>query len=231
MPKLLRRALILGVVLALVAAVGVAAGAIPDSGGTINACYTKTGGILRVVDTEKNQKCISSVENQISWGQRGPQGEPGPQGDTGPAGTTGQDAKTVFSTDWLATGPAGGEMDIPGLEQTIDVPAGAAVYVSTDGGVTTAATGFAFVDIKLVVDDALPDLENARRLLVDGSGRGAIQNWSFGRVLPLSPGQHTIKVQARVLSSNLAAPALKIASDAYNSPTAIGTLTVETLRR
>jgi hypothetical protein len=225
MPKLLRRALILGVVLALVAAVGVAAGAIPDSGGTINACYTKTGGILRVVDTDKNQHCISAVENQISWGQRGPQGEPGP------AGTTGQDAKTVFSTDWLATGPAGGEMDIPGLEQTIDVPPDSAVYVSTDGGVTTAATGFAFVDIKLVFDNALPDLENARRLLVDSSGRGAIQNWSFGRVLPLSPGRHTIKVQARVLSSNLDVPALKIASDPYNSPTAIGTLTVQILKR
>src|SRR5262245_17971780 len=173
MPKLLRRALVLGVVLALAAAVGVAAGAIPDSGGTINACYTKVGGVLRVVDTDRNQHCVSAVENPISWGQRGPQGDPGP------AGTTGQDAKTVLSTDWLATGPAGGEMDIPGLQQTIDVPQGAAVYVSTDGGVTTAATGFAFVDIKLVVDDALPDLENARRLLVDSSGRGAIQNWSF----------------------------------------------------
>jgi hypothetical protein len=53
--------------------------------------------------------------------------------------------------------------------------------------VTTAATGFAFVDIKLAVDDFQPDLENAPRLLVEGSGHGAIANWSFGRVLRLAP--------------------------------------------
>jgi hypothetical protein len=97
--------------------------------------------------------------------------------------------------------------------------------------VTTAATGFAFVDIKLAVDDFQPDLENARRLLVEGSGHGAIANWSFGRVLSLAPGRHTIAVQARVLSSNLEAPALKIASDPYNSPTSIGALTVQIVKR
>jgi hypothetical protein len=38
-------------------------------------------------------------------------------------------------------------------------------------------------------------------------------------------------VQARVLSSNLEAPALKIASDPYNSPTSIGALTVQIVKR
>lgn len=232
MPKLLRRALVLGVVLALVAAVGVAAGAIPDSSGTINGCYTKTGGILRVVDTDRNQHCISSVENPISWAQRGPQGDPGPQGDTGPAGTTGQDAKTVLSSDWIVTGPAGDDSTIPGLGQTVDVPPDSVVYVSTDGGVTTAAAGLAFVDIKLAIDGAAPDPSNARRLVVDApAGVGAIANWSFGRVLSLPPGTHTISVQAQVLTSTFAQGQLKIASDDSNSPTSRGALTVQIIKR
>jgi hypothetical protein len=56
------------VVLMLVAG-GVAAADIPD-GGTINACYDKTTGAVRVIDTSTNQTCMAS-ENPLSWSQHG----------------------------------------------------------------------------------------------------------------------------------------------------------------
>lgn len=236
MPKvrrLVRRAVVLGVMLAVAAGVGVATGAIPDSGGTINGCYTKTGGIVRVVDTEKNQRCISSAENPISWSQRGPKGDTGPQGDAGPAGTTGQGAQTVFGTGSLRAGPPTGDTLIPGLKLTVDVPPDSVVYVSTDGGVTLAPApgASAYVDIKLVFDDFLPDAGNFRRLLVESSARGAIENWSFGHAFALPPGKHTFQVQARVLSSNLQTPDLYIGSDPYDAPAMLGQLTAQVLKR
>jgi hypothetical protein len=65
-------------------AIGIAYAAIPN-GNTIEGCYGKLGGVLRVIDTAKNQKC-SAVEVPISWNQTGP---PGPQGDPGTNGTNG----------------------------------------------------------------------------------------------------------------------------------------------
>jgi hypothetical protein len=219
--------------LAVAAGVGVATGAIPDSGGTINGCYTKTGGIVRVVDTEKNQRCISSAENPTSWSQRGPKGDTGPQGDAGPAGTTGQGAQTVLGTGSLRAGPPMGDTLIPGLKLTVDVPPDSVVYVSTDGGVTLAPApgASAYVDIKLVFDDFLPDAGNFRRLLVESSARGAIENWSFEHAFALPPGKHTFQVQARVLSSNLQTPDPYIGSDPYDAPAMLGQLTAQVLKR
>lgn len=60
--------LALAAVLALSAAIGVASGAIPASDGTITACYSKTNGDLRVIDSEAGQTCKAS-ENELSWKQ------------------------------------------------------------------------------------------------------------------------------------------------------------------
>jgi hypothetical protein len=228
MPKLLRRALVLGVVLALVAAVGVAAGAIPDSGGTIHGCYTKTGGILRVVDTDRNQHCISARENDISWGQRGP------QGDTGPAGTAGQDAQTAFSTGPVAD-PGTRFTPVPGMKLTVDVPADAVLDVNTDGGVALVAfsdDSYAIVDIALMIDGDLAPGAAVRRLTPHPIGSTAFQNWSLGQSLTLPPGPHTFEVQARVLDANLPLNGVHIGGAGPRRDDAtIGRLTVETLRR
>jgi hypothetical protein len=53
--------------LALIAAMsGVAVAAIPDSDGTISACYSNDKGELRVIDAQAGQAC-SSRETAISW--------------------------------------------------------------------------------------------------------------------------------------------------------------------
>lgn len=80
----------LRVVLALVltGAVGaaVAYATIPN-GETINGCYTKSGGALRVIDASVT-KC-GSKETALAWNVLGPTGPQGPQGATGPQGAAG----------------------------------------------------------------------------------------------------------------------------------------------
>lgn len=51
---------------------------IPDSG-TVNGCYGKASGKLRVIDKSAGKNC-SRLENPISWGQQGPKGEDGEDG-------------------------------------------------------------------------------------------------------------------------------------------------------
>src|SRR5690242_6490158 len=69
-----------GLAAVLVALGGVALAAIPDSDGTIHACYQKRSGALRVV--ESTGDCRAG-ERAIDWNQRGPTGATGPQGATG----------------------------------------------------------------------------------------------------------------------------------------------------
>src|SRR5947207_13386670 len=74
----------------LALAAGVAYATIPDSNGVIAACYSRTSGSLRVIDSS-SQAC-SATENPITWnhtGPTGPQGPAGPQGAPGPQGPAG----------------------------------------------------------------------------------------------------------------------------------------------
>src|SRR4051794_25886772 len=81
-----------GVVAAGVGA-GVAVSAIPSADGTIGACYRKSSGALRVVNTgPSGTPSCGTTERPLTWSQRGPagldgeRGPAGPQGDRGPAG-------------------------------------------------------------------------------------------------------------------------------------------------
>jgi hypothetical protein len=64
-------------IVAVLAAGGIAYASIPDSSGVIHACYQKTNGSLRVIDTQAGAKC-SSTENPLTWNQTGPAGPRGP---------------------------------------------------------------------------------------------------------------------------------------------------------
>ena len=82
----------------LAAATGVAYAAIPDAGGVIHGCYSKSKGALRIVDSEQGEAC-SANETALDWNHTGP---PGATGATGPAGP---EARTLtFNV------PAGGEL-------------------------------------------------------------------------------------------------------------------------
>jgi hypothetical protein len=82
---------------AIVAIAGGVTYAVADIGGdgVIHGCYTKGGGVLRVVDPSGRQEC-SGNQTPISWNQQGPKGATGPQGPTGPQGVPGTSTYTVF---------------------------------------------------------------------------------------------------------------------------------------
>jgi hypothetical protein len=74
------------VVVLVPAASGIAYATIPDGAGAIHACYSKSGGALRVID-DSVTGCKAS-ETSLSWNVAGPAGP------TGPAGV--DSTKTVF---------------------------------------------------------------------------------------------------------------------------------------
>lgn len=88
---------------------GIAYASIPDSGGVINACYSKKGGALRVIDTGTGETCNTRTEIAVGWNQAGTPGPPGPAGTArawasiGPAGVI-TSGLNVTSVDHLSTG-------------------------------------------------------------------------------------------------------------------------------
>jgi hypothetical protein len=101
---------------ALLVVAGVAYATIPDSGGVIHGCYSKSGGSLRVIDVSVTN-CQKS-ETALDWnvqGQQGPQvpagpqgapgqqGPAGPQGNPGPQGPAGPPGPSGLSHGYLAS--------------------------------------------------------------------------------------------------------------------------------
>jgi Collagen triple helix repeat (20 copies) len=86
-----------GALAATAVAGGIAWAAIPGDGGVISGCYTKIGGVLRVIDTAKGQQC-TNLEVPISWNQQGPKGADGLNGLNGRNGSDGRDGVSVAST-------------------------------------------------------------------------------------------------------------------------------------
>jgi hypothetical protein len=80
-----RMLLVLCAALALTAG-GIAYASIPDSGGVIHTCYTKSGGTLRVID-DSVTKCKSN-ETALPISQTGPKGDTGATGPTEGVGST-----------------------------------------------------------------------------------------------------------------------------------------------
>jgi hypothetical protein len=97
-----------GAVIATVLAGGVAWAAIPSQGGTINGCYQKVEGQLRVIDA-RSDTCRPS-ELPIAWNEQGVPGPKGDKGDAGKDGADGHDGTSVTVTPDApgANCPAGG---------------------------------------------------------------------------------------------------------------------------
>ena len=74
----------IAIVAALAAvAAGVAYATIPDAGGVVHGCVSKSG-VLRVIDTGAGGACTTG-ETPLDWSQKGPAGPPGPPGPQGEA--------------------------------------------------------------------------------------------------------------------------------------------------
>ena len=95
---------------------GIATAAIPGDGGVVNGCYLKVGGILRVIDTAKGQKCLPNAEVALNWNQQGQagvpglpgaQGQPGQNGEKGENGDKGEPGQNGVDGQPGQQGPAG----------------------------------------------------------------------------------------------------------------------------
>ena len=98
------KVVVIGAIVALLAVGGVAYGTIPSSN-VIDACYTKSGGTLRVIDATVT-KCGKS-ETALAWNVQGVQGDKGDAGATGPAGPAGPAGPQGAQGPQGPQGPAG----------------------------------------------------------------------------------------------------------------------------
>ncbi|CAN5782728.1 hypothetical protein BH11BAC7_BH11BAC7_17460 [soil metagenome] len=135
-------------------------------------------------------------------GAAGPTGAAGIAGATGAAGTTGQNVTEVYGTSQLVVTTSTTTYTlIPGLTQTINVPANCRVYVTSTGGIqSTGATSatFSVVDIGLFCDGVVSTTGGQRRLSIANTTALAqlISNWSLTQTYNLSAGNHTFEVKA-----------------------------------
>lgn len=185
---------------ALVAALGggIAWAAIPGDGGTIHGCYTKVGGVVRVIDLAKGQQCHAALENPITWNQKGPKGEQGP---TGPQGQPGADGRSgADGVSPAVTQLAAGDPNCPAGGAAITDARGATAYVcsganGTDGQPFAGTFRSPNGEYAITVDDSGITLARGTdtALLLSGSnvtilGQGAVQV-TAGRGLTLTAGE------------------------------------------
>lgn len=121
-------------------------------------------------------------------------------GASAPPAALGQQAVTVHGTGQRVLAPGANYSLVPGLTQTIVVPANASVYISTDGGAQHTQTGttFSAVDVAVFIDGIQSPAGGTRRLILSNTPAVAqvVGNWSMGFATQLTPGTHTIQVRA-----------------------------------
>ena len=116
----------------------------------------------------------------------------GPQGPAGPAGTASQATTTVVGTDALTVTPGQAYTEIPGLSDTITVPANSYLIVSTHGGVGTNSesdNGYSEIGIAILVNGSsyyaqYGGLEQAVLPFNPEGLEYAFQNWDFDGMIP-----------------------------------------------
>jgi len=171
---------------------GIAWAAIPGDGGVISACYGKVGGVVRVIDTAKREKCIAGLEVPLSWNQQGQKGDPGTPGADGDDGADGVDPTVTQLEANDANCPAGGVAitDAAGhtgyvcsaqpFSGTFTSPSGEYSISVTDNGITmsrgnTAAVRIAGQDIDIVAErDATITIGGNLSTSISGSNLTAI---------------------------------------------------------
>ena len=123
---------VIGAALVLMAAGAVAYAQIPSADGTISACYTKSTGTIRIVNTGVACK---KGETSLAWNQHGNPGTNGTKCTNGTSGVSGYEH--VASTDTVTANQQG---FFGGLTASCPVGkkvTGGGATVDSDGSVTT----------------------------------------------------------------------------------------------
>lgn len=138
-------------------------------------------------------------------GPTGPTGATGATGATGPTGggTTGQNSYDAYGSGSLSvTSSMTTFTVIPGLTQTITIPANCKVLIHTSGSFVTTGTGttgFSVCDFGIHVDGVLsPDAGYQKVCAANNDGlAGMIASWAMGKTYTLSAGSHTFDVRVK----------------------------------
>lgn len=151
---------------------------------------------------------------------------------SGSSGATGNSVTEVYGTSQLVlTSSMTTYTLIPGMSATVNIPAGAKVYVHTDGGLQCPTTGstYSIADIGIAVDGVVSTSGGQRRVVAANTTGLAqmIANWSFGKTYTLSAGNHTFEVKAAYPSGSGASSA-NISSG--SAPQIQGVLTITVIK-
>ena len=116
---------------------------------------------------------------------------------------------------------------VPGLTQTVNVPANGSLLISTDGGIQStgsANNSFSVVDVSIYIDGAA--VGERRIVIVNNPLPASVGNWtlSIGQTLPA--GSHTIEI--RVRNGSVAGSSSAVAG---TDPLLKGQLTVAVIRK
>ena len=144
---------------------------IPDTNGVFHACYSKSGAVIRIIDSAT--ATCNSNETEIRWneiGPRGAAGTPGLVGATGPQGPSNAFASDNFSAGFSTTAVST-DASRPTQVVALTLPAGSYVlngvvglYASIPGG-----TLVPFTNVQCVLSNTSGPIGTDFRTLVGGS--------------------------------------------------------------
>ena len=140
--------------------------AIPHNG-VITACYSRSGGAMRIIDAQTTG-CAANKETRIDWnveGQAGPPGATGPIGPTGPVGPVGTQGPSGAQGAVGPIGPVGPQG-----------PAGVSSVVATAIFETVNVIVPASQDFTFIGNTADVVLNSPTERLTDRSGYGNVNN-------------------------------------------------------
>lgn len=143
-----------------------------------------------------------------------------------------QSATTVYGTAALTvTRTNQNFVLVPGLTQTINVPANADIVISTDGGLETLSEtddGISIVDVAIFIDGLLVSMR--AHDITNESLMRTSTNWTLSAARTLAAGNHTIEVRSRSSDESFLSNASVSSGGNENNPSR-GQLTVTIIKR
>lgn len=152
----MRRYIILGIVVVMVVAAGIAVAQVGDDG-IIYACASEKDGTLRLIDSSED---CGKKETPIFWNAEGPPGPAGADGVDGVDGADGADAQvgeivmTTSGNAWFAQG-TGGPFERWATETTfLNAPGRAVISLTGPGAVSGVEYGLASFDLCVITNES-----------------------------------------------------------------------------
>jgi len=115
---------------------------------------------------------------------------------------TGQSCNSVYGTSAITITSADTTIPlkiIPGLTETVNVPANSKLLISTCGAISTTsgvAAGYSIVDLLVYVDGAYAGQGFYKRVVAaNTTGLQMLSNWSLTNSVAASAGNHTVDVR------------------------------------